>query len=204
MSFMDRKAAGMDDATKRNEILSTLSDSLKNELKAELLDDERLIWVAQPSARGVLKYGMAYFLFGIPLLSVFMFLFIAAIVAKMTLLAILPLPLVFVGLSITLAPLRLAKQGKKAIYALTNDRLILVLGNRTGAVKTIGLHQIVSIRRDSRDASGATLLIQTEFESEKTQTHLPYPVRFPENTLIGIKNGRAVHAMIDKQIHAAR
>ncbi len=204
MSFMDRKAAGMDDLTKRDELLSVLPDSLQNDLKAELLDEERLIWVAQPSSRGVLKYGSAYFLFGIPLLSIFMFLFIAAVLAKMTLLAILPLPLVFVGLSITLAPLRLAKQGKKAIYALTNDRLILVLGTHTSAVKTIGLHQIVSIRRDSRRAGWATLLIQTEFESEKSQTHLPYPVRFPENTLIGIQNGQAVHAMIEKQIYAAR
>ncbi|MBT3278802.1 MAG: hypothetical protein HN370_05450 [Phycisphaerales bacterium] len=194
----------MDDVSKREEILSAFPKASAEALTAELQDEERLIWVAQPSAKSLVRYASSYFIFGIPVLALFMVLFVAALVKDMMLLSVLPVPMVFVGISISLAPLRLAQQGKKVIYALTSDRLILYLGNRGGGVKTIGLHQIVSIRRTQADAPVADLLIQTEYESKESSTHLPFPVRFPDSALIGIENPQDVHLMIEKQIHTSR
>ncbi len=194
----------MEDMTKRKEILEALPESVRKDIAEELHDDERLIWVAQPSASGVVSYSSVYFLFGIPLLAVFMLLFIAALFKGMTLLSILPLPMVFVGINITLAPIRLAAQGHKTIYALTSERLLFVLGYKGGGVKTIGLHQIVSIRRNHTQGGRANLVIQTEFESDESRNHLPFPVRFPDSVLIGLENPRDIHLLIEKQIHMAR
>jgi len=69
------------------------------------------------------------------------------------------LPFLFVGLGIVLAPLWAYLKGRSTVYAITNQRVMVISGNGTRSVKSLTPADIVSVdHRERADGSGDVVI----------------------------------------------
>jgi hypothetical protein len=69
------------------------------------------------------------------------------------------LPFLFVGLGIVLAPLWAYLKGRSTVYAVTNQRVMVISGNGTRSVKSLTPADIVSVdHRERPDGSGDVVI----------------------------------------------
>ena len=71
------------------------------------------------------------------------------------------LPFLFVGLGIVLAPLWAFLKGGSTVYAVTNQRVMIITGGSTRSVKSIIPADIVSIDHRERPDGSGDIVIQT-------------------------------------------
>src|SRR4029077_15515732 len=69
------------------------------------------------------------------------------------------LPFVVIGLGIVLAPLWAYLKGRSTVYAVTNQRVLVITGNGTRSVKSYTPADIVSVEhRERPDGSGDVVI----------------------------------------------
>ena len=139
------------------EIDSTLSPELTDRVKAELAQDERLVWVGQP--RLDLATRPAFFLvpFGVVFAGFSLFWIVGAGLMTGGLMAPCGLPFIAVGIGLIASPVWLRRRARNTVYALTDRRAIVWQPGWFGAVAVrsftaAGLGQISRIER--ADGSG--------------------------------------------------
>ena len=71
------------------------------------------------------------------------------------------LPFLFIGLGIVLAPLWAFLKGGSTVYAITNQRIMIITGGSTRLVKSVTPADIVSIDHRERPDGSGDIVIQT-------------------------------------------
>jgi hypothetical protein len=98
------------------------------------------------------------------------------------------LPFLFVGLGIILAPLWVFLKGSNTVYAVTNQRIMVISGGSTRSVKSITPADIISIdHRERPDGSGDIVILTTGII--RTNNNLVSPVKV---ALFGVQNVKQV------------
>jgi hypothetical protein len=98
------------------------------------------------------------------------------------------LPFLFVGLGIILAPLWAFLKGGNTVYAVTNQRVMIISGGSTRSVKSITPADILSIdHRERPDGSGDIVILTTGLV--RSNNNLVSPVKV---ALFGVQNVKQV------------
>lgn len=98
------------------------------------------------------------------------------------------LPFLFVGLGIILAPLWVFLKGSNTVYAVTNQRVMVISGGTTRSVKSITPADIISIDHRERPDGSGDIVIQTT-GIIRSNNNLASPVKV---ALFGIQNVKQV------------
>jgi hypothetical protein len=139
-----------------------LPEELEAQVRSELRDRERLLWVGQPRPGRLARQGMPVMLFGIPFTAFALFWIAAASgllaaggnggAAPDAFQICFPLfgvPFVLIGLGMLSAPYWLGRSAKRTCYAVTDRRAILWRVGWSGAVevRSYGPNELTRIRR---------------------------------------------------------
>ena len=109
------------------------------------------------------------------------------------------LPFLFVGLGIVLAPLWAFLKSGSTVYAVTNQRVMVITGGSTRSVKSITPADILSIdHRERPDGSGDIVILTTGII--RTNNNLVSPVKV---VLFGVQNVKQVAQQV-MTLHAQR
>jgi Bacterial PH domain len=98
------------------------------------------------------------------------------------------LPFLFVGLGIILAPLWAFLKGGNTVYAVTNQRIMIISGGTTRSVKSITPADILSIDHRERPDGSGDIVIQTT-GLVRSNNNLATPVKV---ALFGVQNVKQV------------
>jgi hypothetical protein len=181
-----------------------MDSELARQVFPELDRDEELLWVGKPSAsREAQKAGCPAFLFGIPFTAFAIFWTVGAAgigrgappgFAPPGLSVVFPLfGLIFVGIGVwlLLSPLMTYSKSSGTIYAVTNQRIIVI---ETGTTRTVKSYTTVDMgrltRRDLADGSGDVLFAQESYRGHKGRSYTR------DIGFIGISDPRAVEKLI--------
>ena len=138
---------------------TALPSSLQDLVRAELHDDERVLWQAQPIAAQRLRSGFGIWLIGVPWTAFSVFGTVVASHGSM-LLAMFGLPFVAVGALMLSAPWIARRTARHSVYVVTDRRVLLIEETidlrgahmKIKSVKPTGLE-----RRQRTDGSGSIL-----------------------------------------------
>jgi Bacterial PH domain len=98
------------------------------------------------------------------------------------------IPFLFVGLGIILAPLWVFLKGASTVYAVTNQRVMIITGGNSRSVKSITPADIVSVEhRERPDGSGDIVILTTG--TIRANNNLVSPVKV---ALFGVQNVKQV------------
>ncbi|HLZ90868.1 MAG TPA: PH domain-containing protein [Candidatus Acidoferrum sp.] len=144
--------------------------------QSELQSGESLYWTGVADPRRAALAALPATIFGIPFAGFAFFWASQAYHATSSLtrqsnnafakgFAVFPvfgLPFLFVGLGIVLAPLWAFLKGGNTVYAVTNQRVMVITGSGTRSVKSIVPADIVSVdHRERPDGSGDIAILTT-------------------------------------------
>lgn len=135
-------------------------------MQREMRPGERLLWADRPvSLRPHAMQHIVTGLFGIPFLA--FALFWTAMASGMLLgpsggtgtafdylFPMFGLPFILVGIGLVLSPFWGMWKGRQSIYALSDQRVIVLQGGRSRSVQSWSLEDIAEITRKERDGSG--------------------------------------------------
>lgn len=145
-----------------------MPQALEAELRRELATGERVLWSAQPLAKR-LKGGFGIWLFAVPWTLFALFWESMALMpwsastktpAGITwtfgiIMPIFGLPFIAVGLWMLWKPIRAMRQAGQTLYALTDRRIVRLVGGRQRELHSVLLDQIGPInRRELPDGTG--------------------------------------------------
>jgi Bacterial PH domain len=98
------------------------------------------------------------------------------------------IPFLFVGLGIILAPLWVFLKGASTVYAVTNQRVMIITGGNSRSVKSFTPADIVSVEhRERPDGSGDIVILTTG--TIRANNNLVSPVKV---ALFGVQNVKQV------------
>jgi hypothetical protein len=97
------------------------------------------------------------------------------------------LPFLFVGLGIVLAPLWAFLKGGSTVYAVTNQRVMIITGGSTRSVKSITPADIASVEHRERPDGSGDIVIQTTGTTRTNNSTMQIKV-----ALLGISNVKQV------------
>lgn len=140
--------------------------------QSELQSGESLYWTGTADPRRAAITALPAALFGIPFAGFALFWINSALHASNGLarssnsfaksFSVFPLfgvPFLLVGLGIVLAPLWVYLKGRNTVYAVTNQRVLVISGTSTRAVKSLTPADIVAVdHRERPDGSGDVLI----------------------------------------------
>jgi hypothetical protein len=98
------------------------------------------------------------------------------------------LPFLFVGLGIILAPLWAFLRGGSTVYAVTNQRVMIITGANNRSVKSYTPADIVSVEHRERPDGSGDIVLQTNALT-RANNNLVSPVKV---TLCGVSNVKRV------------
>ena len=171
----------------------------------EMRSGERLIWAERPAPGRLALAGLPVTLFGAVFGGFALFWIVAA--ASMTpaesgVFAFFPLfgvPFLLVGLGMFLAPLWIWIGGKKTVYAISSDRLVIIKGDRVRSFEPDEIGELE--RREGADGSGDVV-----FRRELVRSHSRHHGRTRERKIgfFGIPEVRRVEDEIRRLKDSAR
>lgn len=171
----------------------------------EMRPGERLIWADRPAPGRMVLSGLVLTAFG-SVFAGFAAFWIAGAASATSgdsgVFAFFPLfgiPFLLVGLAIMLAPLWIWMSAKKTIYAISSDRLVIIMGRR---VRSFEPDEIDSLeRREKADGSGDII-----FRRDLVRSHSRHHGRTRERKIgfIGIPEVRRVEDEIRRLKDRAR
>jgi len=177
-----------------------LSDA-EQRAQSELQSGESLYWTGVADPRRAALMALPASLFGIPFAGFALFWISSAYHATSTMtrssnnsftkgFAVFPLfglPFLIIGLGVILAPLWAYLKGLSTVYAVTNQRVMLITGGNTRSVKSVTPADIVSVdHRERPDGSGDIVILTT------AQTRTNNSVSQVKVGLFGVPNVREV------------
>jgi Bacterial PH domain len=169
--------------------------------QSELQSGESLYWTGTADPRRVALTALPASIFGIPFAG-FAFFWIAqayhatsamsksnnAFAKGFAVFPIFGVPFLLVGLGIILAPLWAFLKGGNTVYAVTNQRVMIITGGGNRSVKSYTPADIVSVEhRERPDGSGDILIVTNAIT--RSNNNLVSPVKV---ALCGIPNVKQV------------
>ena len=176
-----------------------LPPHLQQRLRAELRAGESLIWAGQPNPGLYMKSGYQLYFFFVPW-TVLSLMWIVAVSdfrlprfdSPSSFLPLGGVPFFLAGLAFLSAPLRLRREARSIIYAITDQRAISIDGAKASAVKSYLPRDIGKVKRaEHEDGSGDLVLVIEHYrDSDGDQ-------RTREHGFIAIDNVRHVEHLIE-------
>lgn len=151
-----------------------LSDA-QQRAQSELLPGESLCWTGTADPRRAALAALPAGLFGIPFAGFALFWINGAYrgtqhLAKsgdsfthaFSFFPLFGIPFLLVGLGVILTPLWVYLKGLSTVYAVTNQRVMIITGGNTRSVKSVTPSDIVSVdHRERPDGSGDVVILTT-------------------------------------------
>ena len=180
--------------------------------QSELQSGESLYWTGTADPRRAALSALPASIFGIPFAGFALFWITQAYHATSSMsnsnnafakgFAVFPifgLPFFLVGLGIILAPLWAFLKGANTVYAVTNQRVMIITGGGNRSVKSYTPADIVSVEhRERPDGSGDILIVTNAIT--RSNNNLASPVKV---ALCGIPNVKQVVQQV-MQLHIQR
>jgi hypothetical protein len=169
--------------------------------QSELQSGESLYWTGAADPRRAAIAALPASLFGIPFAGFALFWITGAYHATSAMsrsssnsftkgFAVFPLfglPFLLIGLGVILAPLWVYLKGLSTVYAVTNQRVMIISGSSTRSVKSVTPADIVSVdHRERPDGSGDIVILTT------AQTRTNNSVSQLKVGLFGVSNVKEV------------
>src|ERR1700756_3034546 len=180
--------------------------------QSELQSGESLYWTAPADPRRLALTALPASLFGIPFAGFALFWISQAYHASSAMskssqnafargFSVFPLfglPFLFIGLAVILAPLWAYLRGRSTVYAVTNQRVMIITGGGNLSVKSYTPADIVSVEhRERPDGSGDVVILTTG------TTRTNNSVSQIKVALVGIPNVKQVAQQV-MALHAQR
>jgi hypothetical protein len=181
--------------------------------QSELQSGESLYWTGTADPRRLALTALPASLFGIPFAGFALFWISQAYHATSAmsksshnaftsgfqLFPLFGLPFLLIGLGVILAPLWAFLKGGNTVYAVTNQRVMLITGSSNRSVKSLTPTDIVSVdHRERPDGSGDIVITTNAFT--RSNNNLSSPVKV---ALCGIPNVKQVVQQVI-QLHTQR
>lgn len=171
-------------------------------MKSEMRPGEKLIWADRPVDMGAFrrkKYGMA--LFGVAFLAFALFWTAAASgmifmqgtgTAVDFIFPMFGLPFIVVGLGMVLSPIWATFQGRRTLYALSDQRALMSVGGLKRSIKSWPLDEIAEVSRtETSGGKGNVVFAKTWVRGSKGGGH------WEEHGFFGIVDPQRVeHAIL--------
>jgi hypothetical protein len=170
--------------------------------QSELQSGESLYWAGTADPRRAAFAALPTAIFGIPFAGFALFWVTQAYHATSAmsrssnnaftngfrLFPLFGIPFLFVGLGIILAPLWVFLKGASTVYAVTNQRVMIITGGNSRSVKSFTPADIVSVEhRERPDGSGDIVILTTG--TIRANNNLVSPVKV---ALFGVQNVKQV------------
>jgi Bacterial PH domain len=170
--------------------------------QSELQSGESLYWTGTADPRRAAFAALPTAIFGIPFAGFALFWVTQAYHATSAmsrssnnaftngfrLFPLFGIPFLFVGLGIILAPLWVFLKGASTVYAVTNQRVMIITGGNSRSVKSFTPADIVSVEhRERPDGSGDIVILTTG--TIRANNNLVSPVKV---ALFGVQNVKQV------------
>jgi len=171
-------------------------------VQGELEPGESLLWVGRPNPMRAIGPAWGAFVFGIPWTAFALFWTWGAsgfgrhmpgTGGPFSFFPLFGLPFILVGLGMLTSPLWAYRKGKRTLYAITNNRLVIIATGWTRTVQSYTGDDIGNIERvDRADGTGDVIFARQEYHSRRgyNQSSLA-PVGF-----LGIPAARSVEKLI--------
>ena len=142
---------------------------LQQRLQDELKPGETLAWVGQPNPSRSMKSGFVLWVFFIPWTAFSLFWMVGASGFNMQrldggagLFALFGLPFVLIGLGGLSAPLWLRRRAGSTVYAITNQRALVIAGVKSITVKSYLAGDIANTEKTQHQDGSGDLVLRTE------------------------------------------
>lgn len=173
--------------------------------RRELRDGEKLIWADRPAPVALSKRTIVPFLFAIPFTAFACFWIWGASqgFGRSAIGSVFPffgLPFVGVGLWMLTSPLRAAKSARSTVYAITDQRLVIVSGGRSRSVQSFGPQDITKVERNEHDNGLGDVIFGEEITWRRMRNR--FGRGFTDNSFVedigffGIADAREVEAAV--------
>jgi hypothetical protein len=164
-------------------------------IQRELAAGESLLWSGRPDPVRSSRAAYGCWVFAVPwtAFSVFWMLMASGVLSgKLNLpFALFGLPFVLVGLGMLMAPRWAYASAKKTVYAVTNQRLIVMTEGRFRSVKSFYADDIGSLeRRERPDGTGDLIFAKRAWRDSDGDR------RYSETGFTGIRDVRSVEQLV--------
>jgi Bacterial PH domain len=181
--------------------------------QSELQSGESLYWTSTADPRRLALSALPASIFGIPFAGFALFWITQAyhatsamsrsshnaFVSGFKVFPLFGLPFLLIGLGVILAPLWAFLKGGNTVYAVTNQRVMIITGSGNRSVKSYTPADIVSIEhRERPDGSGDIVITTNAFA--RSNNNLASPIKV---ALCGIPNVKQVLQQV-MQLHTQR
>ena len=192
-----------------------LPEVQQSRLRAELRPSEQVLWAGQPLPNRYMRSGFVAALFFIPWTAFSVFWIAGASGFKLPrfdgeaglfplLFPLFGLPFLLIGLGGLAAPLLLRRKAAFIVYALTEQRALLIEGSKAVTVQSIALKDIHNlVRTELADGSG-TLLLQTDAYRGVTRTASLDADASALQSFVAVPEVRLLHQLLEQAIERAR
>ena len=167
--------------SERDRPRDTIPQNLKDLVQRELGEYEQVYWLGMPTPSYFNANSKALFFFAIPWTAFAIFWMCGAAGFKMPdfssgfeLFPLFGLPFVLIGIGMLLSPFWEFKKGKNTIYAITNNRALIIEDRNSTTIRSYRPESLQdSYRIEHRDGSGTIIFGKAEKEIEKNDQLLP-------------------------------
>ncbi len=149
--------------------ISDLPEHLQQRLRAELRPGESVAWAAQPNAARYMKTGFAIWLFFVPWTAFSLFWMASASGFRMPsfdrgwdFFPLFGLPFLLVGIGGLCSPLWMRRKAHTIVYAITNQRAIVIEGAKSITVKSYPAADISEFERTEHPDGSGDLILRSE------------------------------------------
>ncbi len=179
---------------------------LQELIEQELQSDETIVWMDQPNPKRFMLKALPIILFAIPWTAFSIFWMAGASGFKIpdfskpeSFFMLFGLPFLFIGIGMLSTPLWIARNAKKTVYLLTDQRAIIFDGGWSTTIRFFKPDQLINIsRKQRRNGTGDLIfVIQFTYNNQDNQ-------RVKEIGFIGIDDVKMVHDLIEKLVDQNR
>ncbi len=149
--------------------ISDLPEHLQQRLRAELRPGESVAWAGQPNPSRYVKSGFAIWLFFVPWTAFSVFWIASASGFRMPsfdsgwdFFPLFGLPFLLTGLGGLCSPLWMRRKAHTIIYAITNQRAIVIEGAKSITVKSYPAADIADLERTEHPDGSGDLILRSE------------------------------------------
>jgi len=171
---------------------------LRQVVENELRNDEQIVWTDQPIPSHVARRALPISAFGLFFGGFAVFWFVGALGATQgsqtgwmnSIFPLFGLPFVAIGLAMFASPLFVARRARKTVYAITNQRAMIVTCGRWHKVSSFAPERLQTFDRTTRSDGSGDLIFGQDLALQGN--HL----RFQSYGFIGVREVRHVESLL--------